>query len=107
MTALPFERRGLGVTSGISATAGERYRPIEISSRPSTTRKTGREFMPITAGSDTVNRTARKVPSRMKGMRRPIFALQRSDSAPKYGSRKSASTLSMAMTTPAHVSLSP
>ena len=31
MTALPRLRRGFGVTSGISATAGERYTPIATS----------------------------------------------------------------------------
>ena len=37
MIALPRERRGFGVTSGISATAGLRYVPIAMSRSPSTT----------------------------------------------------------------------
>ena len=37
MMAFARERKGLGVTSGISATAGERYVPIATSSSPSTT----------------------------------------------------------------------
>lgn len=36
MIALPFERSGFGVTSGISATAGDRYVPIAMRSKPST-----------------------------------------------------------------------
>ena len=36
MIALPFERSGFGVTSGISATAGDRYVPIATRSKPST-----------------------------------------------------------------------
>ena len=37
--ALALERRGLGVTSGMRATAGERYTPMATSSRASTMTK--------------------------------------------------------------------
>ena len=37
MIAFARERSGFGVTSGISATAGERYVPIATSSSPSVT----------------------------------------------------------------------
>ncbi len=39
MMALPLERKGFGVTSGIRATAGERYVPMAIKSSPSTMMK--------------------------------------------------------------------
>ena len=50
MIAFARERRGLGVTSGISATAGERYVPIATSSSPSaTTNSTSFAFSPVAA----------------------------------------------------------
>ena len=50
MIAFARERKGLGVTSGISATAGERYVPIATSSSPSaTTNSTSFPFSPVAA----------------------------------------------------------
>ena len=49
---------------------------------------------------------AAAVPPTMNGMRRPMRVCVLSDSAPKSGSKNSASTLSAAMMAPAKVSLS-
>ena len=51
-----------------------------------------------------IRMTAAAVPPRMKGVRRPSFVWHLSDSLPKNGSRNSASTLSMAITTPTRLS---
>ena len=49
---------------------------------------------------------AAAVPPTIKGMRRPMRVLVLSDSAPKNGSKNSASTLSAAIMAPAKVSFS-
>ena len=46
---------------------------------------------------------AMRVPTTMKGVRRPFLLWLRSEMAPNRGSRNSASTLSSAMMTPDHV----
>ena len=101
---MPLERRGLGVTSGIRATAGLLYTPIARSSSPRNTRNTGIGYRSMTTGIITIRTTAAAVPARIKGILRPIFVWHRSDRAPKNGNRNRASTLSIAITTPAQVS---
>ena len=61
----------------------------------------------ITSARASISVTAAMVPPIMKGMRRPRGLRTLSDSAPKKGSKNSASTLSMAITTPAQVSPRP
>lgn len=61
----------------------------------------------ITSARASISVTAAMVPPIIKGMRRPRGLRTLSDSAPKKGSKNSASTLSMAITTPAQVSPRP
>ena len=107
ITAFARLRRGLGVTSGIRATAGERYTPMATSSSPSVTMNSVSaagaavcaKRLSMT-GSRFISAAALTVPKRMNGMRRPMRVLVRSDSAPNSGSRKSARILSAAMMRP-------
>jgi len=65
MMALPLLRRGLGVTSGMSATAGERYTPIARSSSPSATTNSHRLRAASATGSRFISTTAASVPPRI------------------------------------------
>ena len=109
--AFPFERRGLGVRSGMSATAGLRYVPIATSTTKSTPTKTyifqgcscsAAELSII--GRNTIVPTATTVPKTKNGIRLPHGCVHLSERAPKNGSKKRASTLSRAIRAPEMVS---
>ena len=103
MTALPFDLSGLGVTSGISATAGERNVPIDSRSTASAAKNSTKLFDAPATGISIHEATATNVPQTMKGILRPALSL----SIPNIGSMKSASTLSSAIITPDAVSFIP
>ena len=63
--ALPFERRGFGVISGISETAGERKVLIERSARKSAAIKITRFSIFAEIGISIINMTAETVPTIM------------------------------------------
>ena len=115
ITALARLRRWFGVTSGINATAGERYSPMDTRVKNSTARKITwllkdspvfhLAFSALSIiGSNIMKITARIVPATIKGILLPSFVCTLSDSAPNTGSRKIANTLSNAMTAPVMVS---
>ena len=104
MTALPWLRRGLGVTSGISATAGLRYVAIEMSTSARPMKNSARFSVRSASGRRNMNSSAPMVPPRMYGMRRPMAVRVLSLNLPNIGSMTSARMLSMAMTTPVSVS---
>ena len=97
MIAFAFERSGLGVTSGISATAGDRYVFIAISSSTSTVMNAARRPGTSIFGRISIRMTAASVPPTMNGMRLPKRVLYLSESRPNSGSMNSASTLSSAI----------
>lgn len=104
MMALPLLRSGFGVTSGISATAGERYVAIAISTSPKPTKKSTSLFVFSAVGKSTRQSIAIMLPPTIYGIRLPIFVRVLSDNLPKIGSINSAKTLSSAITTPIRLS---
>ena len=107
MTAFPALRSGFGVKSGINATAGERYNPMETRSANRLTTN-NRRFLDWSAyGTSIKNVTARAVPPNINGIRFPIGVSTLSERLPKIGSRNKASTLSAAMIAPVTVSPRP
>ena len=118
MIAFALERSGFGVTSGISATAGERNIAIETSTKRSISMKitsiigfafvTSHGSEPSSFESCISSATERMtspiaaaiVPTRMNGVLRPSFPICLSDIAPNSGRRNTARTLSSAMTAP-------
>ena len=102
--AFPLLLNLFGVRSGISATAGERYSPMDTS-------RANREMMNKTiftllsaTGSKSRKITASTVPVTINGILFPNPVSVLSDIAPKIGSRKMASTLSAAIMAPVSVS---
>ena len=109
--ALALLRSGFGVTSGISATAGLRYVPIDTRIHPNTTMNS--TFVPADGaaayrlskiGNNSIRTTDTNVPYRRNGLRRPILLLQRSEMPPNNGNKKMARTLSAAIIAPDIVS---
>ena len=102
--ALAWLRSGLGVRSGISATAGERYSPMAMSRQNSAATNRARFCLRSATGSSSMSATARQVPTTIKGSLLPNRVSTLSDREPKRGKRKTASTLSPAMMAPVMVS---
>ena len=99
--AFARERKGLGVKSGISATAGERYVPMAMSKSPSNTMNTPSRPAKSANGRAIISALAATVPATMNGIRLPRRDWHRSDSVPNSGSKNSARMLSSAITKPA------
>ena len=104
ITALARLRRGLGVRSGIRATAGERYSPMESSTSPRATKNSTKFCWAAAMGMITANTAESSAPTTMKGIRRPSRVWVRSLRAPSSGRRNSARTLSSAIIAPLTVS---
>ena len=92
--------RGLGVRSGISATAGERYIPMANSVTPRAMINIGRLMNRSETGRSIMETTAAAVPPTINGIRFPSLVSTRSEKAPITGSRNTASTLSAATIAP-------
>ncbi len=107
MTAFPLLRSLLGVKSGIRATAGDRYSPMDTKSANSAAKNKTRLPLLSAAGRISIKITASSVPHAIKGILLPIFVSTLSDSAPKTGSKNNANTLSAAISAPVTVSPSP
>ena len=111
MIAFALLRRGLGVTSGMSATAGERYVPMAIRRSPRTVtniivrliRGDLKQELSRT-GIRSISPAANRVPRRINGFRFPSLLVHLSEIPPNSGSRKSARILSIAMIIPEIVS---
>ena len=99
--ALARERSGGGVRSGIIATAGDLYIPIDTKSSKSIT--INKASLPGTFATliRSWNRIVDAiVPTSMNGILLPTLVLVRSESVPKSGRRNKANTLSRAMMNP-------
>ena len=107
MTVLPCERICFGVTSGMSATAGVRYRHINTSMNAAAVNinHSNRSLCAKLTSSSVM--AANVEPHTMNGIRRPNFDRSfignRSDISPMNGNSTSAKMLSSAMTKPISV----
>ena len=100
ITAFAFERNGLIVTSGISATAGERKSAIDKSENSSKAINNASEDE---NPNNIKNILAKIVPTMIKGFLLPNGVSSLSDSVPNNGKRKTANTLSSAIIIPEYV----
>ena len=99
---------GGGVRSGIIATAGDLYIPIET--RRSSKITINKKSLPGTFATfirSWNNTVEANVPINIKGILLPILVFVRSDKVPNKGKRKSANILSSAMIKPVIPSPSP
>ena len=102
--ALAFERSGLGVTSGISDTAGDLKVLMAKSVTKSAVTNITRFLLFAARGSRSIAATAITVPTNMKGVLLPRLWFTLSDHAPNIGSMMRAKMLSMAIIPPERVS---
>ena len=104
--ALALLLRGLGVISGMRATAGERNTDIKSRTKPVIIKKNTR-FRELSAmGIKKRAMLAATVPMIINGIRFPRGVCILSDKDPNIGKRKSARTLSTAMIAPIMTSFS-
>ena len=102
--AFPLDLSGLGVTSGIRETAGERKVLMDIRVKSRATMKNVRFLLFAAIGSSVMNITAKIVPTKINGVRFPFLWFILSDHAPNNGSIISANMLSSAIIPPEIVS---
>ena len=100
MMPLALARRGLGVMSGMSATAGLRYIIIKMSTTAIIATMPAMLLLWKKSGMNGNATADTNVPTRMYGMRLPSFVWVLSERRPKIGSRTSAARLSHAIMMP-------
>ena len=100
MMPLALARRGLGVMSGMRATAGLRYIIIKMRTMAIIATIPAMLLLWKNSGINGNATAETNVPTRMYGMRLPIFVCVLSERRPKSGRRMSAARLSHAMMMP-------